>query len=161
MRTVIEIPADIEERFRKELRRGGHREIGGILMGECIEPGWFRIVDFTVDHGGGSVATFVRSLSAVLQALTRFFDCTDHNYQRFNYLGEWHSHPSFAPIPSNRDIGSVQSIADDPKVGANFVTLLIVKLDNKKRIEASATIFMVDASPETTSLVFSGEKEHA
>ncbi len=158
--TVIEIPAEIEERLRRDLRRGARREIGGILMGECLSPGRFRVVDFTVDHGRGTVVTFVRSLRAVLQALGRFFDRTEHHYQRFNYLGEWHSHPSFAPIPSSRDIESVQSIADDPDVGANFVSLLIVKIGGKKSIEGSVTIFQANASPEAATLVFAEGREH-
>jgi len=55
---------------------------------------------------------------------------------------------------------SVQSIADDPEVGANFVTLLIVKLRDEECIEGSATIFQAGASPEAATLVFAGEKEH-
>ncbi len=157
---VIEIPAEVEERLQRDLRRGGRREIGGILMGECLQAGRFRVVDFTVDHRGGTVATFVRTLRAVPQALTRFFDRTEHDYRRFNYLGEWHSHPSFAPTPSSRDIESVQSIADDPEVGASFVTLLIVKLGDEKSISGSATIFREGASPEAATLVFAWEREH-
>ncbi len=160
MGAVIEIPAHIEERLRRDLLSGGRREIGGILMGECLEPGRFQVVDFTVDHGGGTVSTFVRSLRAVLQALTRFFDRTEHEYQRFNYLGEWHSHPSFAPSPSFRDIESVQSIADDPEVGANFVALLILRLSDETGIEGTATVFQVGVPPEAATLVFSGEKAH-
>ena len=160
MGAVIEIPTEIEERLRADLRRGGQREIGGILMGECLQPGRFRVADVTADHGGGTITTFVRSLRAVLQALTRFFDRTKHDYRRFNYLGEWHSHPSFAPTPSNRDIESVQNIADDPEVGANFVVLLIVKLGRENKIDASATIFQTNTPPEPVTLVLAGEKEY-
>ncbi len=100
MRAVIEIPVEVKIRLKAELYRGGFREIGGVLMGECLEPGRFQLVDFTVDHGGGTFATFVRSIRTALKALARFFDRTMHNYRRFNYLGEWHSHPSFPPTPS-------------------------------------------------------------
>ena len=157
---MIEVPADIEARLREQLRRGGEREIGGILMGECLHPGRFRVADFTVDHRGGTIATFVRSLRAVLQALTRFFDRTEHDYKRFNYLGEWHSHPSFAPTPSKRDIESVQSIVDDKDGGANFVALLIVNLTAEYRIDASATIFRGTTPPVPARLVFAGEDAH-
>lgn len=157
---MIELPTDIQARLRKELSRGGSREIGGILMGECLEPGRFRVVDFTVDHGGGTVATFVRSLRAVLQALTRFFDRTGHNYRRFNYLGEWHSHPSFSLTPSSRDIDSVQSIADDPEVGANFVSFLIVKLGEEGALEGSVTVFQAGVSPQRGAIVSTGTSEH-
>lgn len=160
MEVVIEVPAEIEARLREHLRRGGKREIGGILMGECLQPGRFRVADFTVDYGGGTIATFVRSLRAVLQALTRFFDQTEHDYKRFNYLGEWHSHPSFAPTPSTRDIESVQSIADDENVGANFVALLIVKLVAEHRVDASATIFRANTPPVPATIFFAEEDAH-
>jgi [CysO sulfur-carrier protein]-S-L-cysteine hydrolase len=159
--TQIEIPERIERRFENELRRGGMFEIGGILMGECLEPGRFRVVDFTVDHGGGTVMTFVRSLRGVLQALNRFFNQTAHDYCRFNYLGEWHSHPSFAPRPSRKDIESAQSIVDDPEVGANFVTLLIVKIGENGAIEGGATIFQANVPPIDATLVIEGRGDCA
>lgn len=159
MQAKIEVPSEIERRLRHELRRGGVREVGGILMGECLAPGKFRVVDFTVDHGGGTVATFVRSLRTVVTALARFFHHTAHDYRRFNYLGEWHSHPSFLPTPSGRDFDSVQSIADDSNVGANFVTLLIVKLDSEGQIEGSATIFQACTLPAAATLVWMEEEK--
>lgn len=156
MQAVIEIPREIEERLREDLRRGGHREIGGVVMGECLHPGRFRVADYTVDHGGGTLATFVRSLRAVLRALNHFFDKTEHEYRRFNYLGEWHSHPSFSPTPSPRDIKSVQSIASDPEVGANFVALLVLRLRGDGEIEGSATVFQASAGPQSATLVLAG-----
>lgn len=161
METQIEIPARIERRLENELRRGGMNEIGGVLMGECLEPGRFRVVDFTADHGGGTVMTFVRSLRGVFQALNRFFDQTAHEYCRFNYLGEWHSHPSFAPRPSCRDIESAQSIVDDSEVGANFVTLLIVKIGTDGAIEGGATIFQANVPPKEATLVLEGRGDCA
>lgn len=160
-RTVIEIPAKVEELLLKELRCGGPREIGGILMGECLEPGHFRVIEFTVDHSRGGSYSFVRVLRQALEALFRFFDRTEHNYSKYNYLGEWHSHPSFDPIPSRRDIESVQSIADDPEVGATFVTLLILRLRGELEIEASGTIFVPDSHPEPATLVFEGGRDLA
>lgn len=156
----IEIPVEIEDRLRKVLRRGGLREIGGIIMGECLESGRFRIVDFTVDLHGGTVTSFVRSLRGVLHALSRFFNLTAHDYRRFNYLGEWHSHPSFFPFPSSRDIKAGQSIADDPDVGANFIVLLIVKFSEEGVFEGSATIFKDGAPPEAAKLVLARDRKH-
>ena len=130
-------------------------------MGECLAPGKFRVVDFTVDHGGGTVATFMRSIRSVVLALTRFFDRTEHDYRRFNYLGEWHSHPSFKPTPSIQDISTVQSIADDPGVGANFVALVILKLRVGEDVQGSATVFRPSARPERARLIFRGRHEEA
>jgi Prokaryotic homologs of the JAB domain len=52
-----------------------------------------------------------------------------HNFKRFNYLGEWHSHPSFLPEPSATDHKSMREMIEDPKLGANFVVLMVVKLN--------------------------------
>jgi hypothetical protein len=68
----------------------------------------------------------------------------NHDYRRFNYVGEWHSHPSFEPEPSSRDDTSMREIVQDPKVGANFVALLIVKLDGNGSLLASMHAYLPD-----------------
>ena len=70
----------------------------------------------------------MRRLGEALSALARFFRLTGEDYTRFNYLGEWHSHPSFSTTPSEKDVQSMLEIAGDPEVGANFVALVIVRL---------------------------------
>ena len=73
--------------------------------------------------------------------LKAFFARTKGDFTRFNYLGEWHSHPMFAPVPSETDCHSMQSIVDNPEVGVNFVVLLVVKLASRTKIEGTAMVF--------------------
>lgn len=153
MTAIIEIPVAINRRLKSELIRGRQCEIGGVLMGEHVAENTFRVIDFTVEHGTGTFSTFVRSLKGVAHALQVYFNRTQHDYCRFNYLGEWHSHPTFTTFPSSTDLESAQRIADDIAVGANFVVLLIVKLDSHTNIEGTAMIFRPKMIPEKADLV--------
>lgn len=140
------LPKHIERELKLELKAAGSREIGGILMGEHINEGTFRISDFTVQRQGGTWISFVRNIQKSLkQSLRYFFNKTKHEYTKFNYLGEWHSHPSFQLVPSTQDQLSMWEIVNDSAVGANFAVLLLVKL-NQKEVEGNVTLF-VPGSP--------------
>ena len=106
----IEIAAHVRDRLRRSLRSARRREIGGILMAEQIEPGHFRVVDLTVDGETGGRAHFVRSAEAHADALDAFFRRTGEAYSRYNYLGEWHSHPVFPVTPSVQDAASMTEL---------------------------------------------------
>jgi [CysO sulfur-carrier protein]-S-L-cysteine hydrolase len=135
------------KRLRFELRRAGRQEIGGVMMGEHVRDEVFRVIDITVQRSGGSEACFVRNPNEHRAQLQEFFDRTGSDYSRFNYLGEWHSHPSFTTTPSVTDIITMQSIVEDPDVGVNFLTLLIPKLSNKMLIEVTAMAFRAGEPP--------------
>ena len=115
-------------------------------MGEHIGEAEFRIVDLTIQKQRGTLAFFVRLVTDAVTSLQRFFKQTGYNYRKFNYLGEWHSHPSFPPTPSARDIQSMQEIVVDANIDANFVILLIVRSKDAQEIEAPATVFLPDSS---------------
>ena len=140
------------QRLRSELRGARRREIGGVLMGEHLQESTFRIVDLSVQRSGGSAAHFVRDPAQNQAALAAFFSRTGGDYTRFNYIGEWHSHPSFEPLPSFTDLETMQSIVDDPQVGVNFLILLIPRLTRWRRMELSATGFRRNGDPFAVSL---------
>ena len=100
---AIQIPNRLVDKLQSELATAGSREIGGILMGEQITPGEFRVLEMTFQRHGGKIALFVRNARMALLALQKFFTRTEHRYHRYNYLGEWHSHPSFEARPSSKD----------------------------------------------------------
>lgn len=141
------LPSQLIRRLLRELKRAGNREIGGLLMGEHVRAEVFRIVDISVQRSGGDQACFIRHPKDHQKALRRFFTRTGNDYTRFNYLGEWHSHPSFAPIPSDTDIRTMQTMAGDPSVGANFLILLIPKQDEAGRLQVTATAFFANSPP--------------
>lgn len=120
-------------------------------MGEEIEPGRFRVVDFSLDEVSGSRAHFVRDAKHHLAALEEFFQRTGHDYLRFNYLGEWHSHPGFPPLPSSTDIDSMEDLVAGAR-GVDFGVLLIVKLSLFRRFLLSMTLHRRGHILETVEL---------
>ena len=120
----IYLPNQIEKRLSLALGKAGSKEIGGVLMGEHIGEAEFRVVDLTIQKQRGTITFFVRLVVDAVTSLQRFFKQKKYNYKKFNYLGEWHSHPSFPPTPSSKDIQSMLEIVTDTDIGANFVILL-------------------------------------
>ncbi len=139
------LPSQLIQRLLRELGRAGEREIGGLLMGEHVRDEVFRIVDISVQRSGGERACFIRHPKNHQKALKKFFAQTGNDYTRFNYLGEWHSHPSFAPLPSETDVETMRSLVADPEVGANFLVLLITKRDSDGHFQATATVFLANS----------------
>ncbi len=140
----IHLPIDIQKKLILALEKSGNREIGGVLMGEHVDEAEFCIVDLTIQEQLGSTSFFIRLVSDIVEPLKGFFKRTGYNYRKFNYLGEWHSHPSFASVPSQKDIQSMQEIVTDSDTGANFAVLIIMRLKDVQEIEATATVFLQD-----------------
>jgi hypothetical protein len=122
-------------------------------MGEHLRDELFQLVEISVQRSGGTDACFIRDPRDHKAELEKFFAQTGNDYSRFNYLGEWHSHPSFEPIPSGTDITTMQSIVEDPEVGVNFAVLLIAKLGKRKHLEATGTAFRINAVPISVVLL--------
>ena len=135
------VPREVRGRLEEALRNAGRRETGGVLMGEHVSENVFRVKDLTVQRRG-TFASFVREVGVALIPLRRFFRETGREYTRYNYLGEWHSHPSFPTEPSRTDSESMWAIVEDPAVGANFAVLMIARLGAGGELEASATAYL-------------------
>jgi hypothetical protein len=141
------VPPEIASKLVEALTQAGRREIGGILMGEHVGPDVFRVKELTIQRKGGTFAAFVRIVAEILTPLRAFFDATKHQYARFNYLGEWHSHHSFALEPSGKDHITMHHIVSDPQLGAHFVVLLLVKLDGGSQLEGSVVVYEPNKTP--------------
>jgi integrative and conjugative element protein (TIGR02256 family) len=148
----VEISEPVKDKLRRALRAAGSREIGGVLMGEQIAPGHFRVVDLSIDSQTGGRAHFVRSSEAHADALSAFFRETGHQYDRFNYLGEWHSHPRFSVTPSTQDITSMIDLVEGER-GIEFAVLLIVRLHWWRRISCSCSLFCRSANPSPVDIL--------
>jgi hypothetical protein len=66
------LPPTIVKRLRREVR-GRLHEIGGVLVGEHVATGVFRVVDMSVQVRGGTVAHFVRDPQHHKAFLADFF----------------------------------------------------------------------------------------
>lgn len=149
---TVSVPSDVQQTLCKALASAGSNECGGILMGEHVGPDHFTVRQLTV-QGGGRLASFVRSTRSAFRALSEYFRQSGHDYTRFNYLGEWHSHPSFSVQPSSTDHRSMLDIVTNAKVGANFVVLLIFRLADRDRLEGSAHTYLPDGTFTASTLV--------
>lgn len=151
MRLII--PRRVSDQLVKALREAGTRETGGILMGEQIKEGCFRVHEATVQSNAGTTGRFLRAPHQAATALSRFFDETGHDYRRFNYLGEWHSHPSLPLEPSWRDHATMWSILYDKTVGAGFAVLLILSLDSDMRLLTDASVYVRGHKPSKVIVI--------
>jgi integrative and conjugative element protein (TIGR02256 family) len=116
-------------------------------MGEHVADELFRVVEITVQRAGGTEACFIRRPDEHREQLLKFFADKGNDYSRFNYLGEWHSHPSFEPVPSDTDVRAMQSMVEDPEAGVNFLVLVVCKRAVSGSLEASATAFRARSEP--------------
>lgn len=138
------LPPEIVCKLENALVNAGKKEIGGILMGEHVGINTFRVKELTIQKKGGTFATFVRLVEEIVKPLRSFFQDTNHDYTTFNYLGEWHSHHSFALKPSSHDNNTMIEIVMDEQLGARFVVLLLVKLNIYNQLEHGATVYQLD-----------------
>jgi integrative and conjugative element protein (TIGR02256 family) len=143
----IERAPEVDPRLRTALRKAGQREIGGLLMAEQLSPAHFRIVDFSLDALSGAHTRFHRDPLTHQRALDEFFERTGWDFQRFNYLGEWHSHPSFSVLPSVEDIQTMTDIVESGNATITFAVLLIVRLRWQLWIDCSLTVFARGQGP--------------
>lgn len=150
----VTLPADMRIVLEAALSRAGHKECGGVLMGEHVGPNHFAVRQLTV-HRPGAVARFVRHLGGVVGAIKRYCQAHGNDFQRFNYLGEWHSHPLFSVHPSAQDHATMRELITDYRVGANFLVLMVVRLKSTE-LEGSVHTYLPDGSVHPSHLDLEG-----
>ena len=121
----ITLETDQHNKLVAALKHAGAREIGGQLYGEQLAPSDFLVTDVTIQRRRGSVTQFLVDLVQAARDAVRFFDRSRHRYSRFNYIGEWHSHPRFAVRPSGTDIETMRALVRDPEFQGSFAVLMI------------------------------------
>lgn len=124
------------------LLKAGTNEIGGVLFGEHVGDEDFRVSEMIFQRRSGDEVTFRRTPKEAMRSLKKLNMAYGYNYARFNYLGEWHSHPNAPVIPSQRDCITMQELLTDPATDANFLILLIVRRNATGDLELSANAFL-------------------
>lgn len=153
---TLSLPTEVTAQLALALSAAGEKECGGVLMAEHVGHNDFVVRQVTVQRAG-SFSRFLREIHDALIGLRSFFDRTAHNYKKYNYIGEWHSHPSFPAEPSQKDHVSMREIVQDPDVGATFVVLLVLKLDAKGVLVGSAHTYLKDGVPRRSDLLIERE----
>lgn len=127
-------------------------------MGEHVATDTFRVTKITVQRKGGTFATFVRIVTDILAPLREFFELTRHEYTKPNYMGEWHSHHSFALSPSDKDHTTMYAMVMDPELSARFVVLLLVKLSENGGLDATVTLYQLNTHPRFDKVLMEKQK---
>jgi len=140
------LPPDIAHRLARLLKRSGSVEVGGVLMGEHVDGDIFRIVDFSSQSTNNTSSSFLRMPSKHNDTLDAFFKKTGLDYSKYNYLGEWHSHPRFAVHPSDVDIATMMNMLGNNSTSPNFAILLIIRLARNHTIEIGAWLFVPNSN---------------
>lgn len=133
-------------KLKKELGLAGRNEIGGVLAAEQIGDGQFLVKDLSVQRNG-TPASFLRDPVQHRKFMRRFHLLSGNNPERFNYLGEWHSHPGFLALPSMPDVRQMQAEIEDPEQTSSFLVLLVIKLGRDGRLVGSIHAFRRRQSP--------------
>lgn len=126
---LLRLPPDQVSNLITALQRAGSSEIGGQIFGEQLSDSDFRATTITIQKRRGTIARFFVDLVQAARDAISFYDRTQHHYTRFNYIGEWHSHPLFEVRPSTTDITTMRELVSDPDFRGNFAVLMIVRLD--------------------------------
>ncbi len=126
-----------------DLNRARHKEIGGVLFGEQIAEGDFRIVETTRQRFfGGTATTFKRRGGMARKEILALHEKFGGDPNRFNYLGEWHSHPNAPARPSFQDETTMHNLLADQSGVVNFLVLIIVKLDEQAQLHIGARTYL-------------------
>jgi len=140
------------------LARAGQREIGGQMFGEQIAPSQFQITELTVQSRRGTIARFVVDLVEAARTAFNFFQRTGHDYARFNYIGEWHSHPRFDVRPSSTDTSTMREMVTSVDFRGSFAVLMIVRLDGTQ-LRSGAWLFDPKGRGQSVKLEVEDERQ--
>jgi len=134
------------QKLRRALRAAGSKEIGGVLAAEQVGDGRFVVVDLSIQDDGTS-SNFERDPIQHRKFIQQFHDRMGNIPERFNYLGEWHSHPSYLAIPSEADIRQMQALVEDDEQASTFLVLMVVKVGADASLRGSVYGFRPQLTP--------------
>lgn len=131
------------ESWKRDLSKAGQREIGGVLFGEQVGEGDFRILKASRQRfGGGEALHFNRRGFQARGKIKALHKKYGGDPSRFNYLGEWHSHPNAPAIPSMQDEMTMYQLLADQAGVVNFLVLAIVRLARSDALEIGAITYL-------------------
>jgi len=122
----VKILPEVEQRIR-ELAAGSEdgRETGGILLGRGPDGDGVITVEQAGDPGPSAKRRpdfFLRDLDHARELAAAAWDNGEAVW-----VGEWHTHPTGPPTPSNRDLVTFAGLLADPELAfAAFVSIIVV-----------------------------------
>ena len=139
----IRIEKEILEDWVKQLKLAGPREIGGVLFGEQLNEGYFRIVKAPQQISQTSTGSrFCRDGVQARKVIKSLHSRYGGQAERFNYLGEWHSHPDAPTLPSPRDETTMLELVAQQDGAVNFLVLVILRLSEVGALQFGARAYL-------------------
>lgn len=154
----LRIPKILIERWESDLASADRKEIGGVLFGEQIAEGDFRVVEATRQRFfGGTATSFKRRGGAARNDVLDLHRKFGGNPERFNYLGEWHSHPNAPVVPSLQDEVTMHQLLADQGAAVNFLVLIIVRLDVHARLHIGTRCYLASGHKMNCEIEIEGD----
>lgn len=126
-RIKIYLDSNIKESIVKEIKCNPDIETGGIIIGYFIEGRILKITDTSLPGKNAKKerASFIKDA----EFCQNFLNEISLSDQRKAYVGEWHYHPSGSADPSNTDLLSLNSIAEQSEYLLDEPIMIIVSKD--------------------------------
>lgn len=130
---TIVIPKEISELLKKELDFMGQNETKGSFFAERIDNDLFEVNEIYFSKKRGTFS-FIKMIigDEYKKFQKKYHEKYSFDYEKYNYIGDWHSHPSFSCFPSTYD--KKEAIDDFKKSNANFIVQFIFKNENDSLI---------------------------
>lgn len=102
-------------------------EVGGWLLGYWVRDGSAVVITAATPPAFRGSALGIK-IDGRGGHSRRFNEAWDASGGRVTFLGDWHTHPRSAPVPSRQDERAVRQLAEDPKYGTPTPLMIIVRL---------------------------------
>ncbi len=129
----IIIPKEITLRLIKQISKYSPLETKGALFAEDLGNDTFKIDEVYLEPKPGTT-TFVKLYinHEYVTFQKNYHKLRNNNFSKYNYIGDWHSHPLFECYPSSYDVSEVEK--DMKQSNAIFLVQLILKVFNGKLV---------------------------
>lgn len=148
----IIVQKTVINRMINALKRAGLNETKGACFASKTSDDCYSIEDvFLSKEKGTTVFSNLKINYSYKCFEKRYFKKHKYDYVNHNYIGDWHSHPSFDCLPSNYD--KKEAFEELYNSNARFLIQLIVKLiDNE--ITGRCFLYLKNSIAEECELVF-------
>ncbi len=147
----IVIPKKMCIKLKKELNRMGFYETRGSFFAERVNDDLFVINDIYFSRKQGTVSFIQMIIGSDYHRFQNIYHKKHKfEYKKFNFIGDWHSHPSFSCNPSRYDVKEAKD--DLEHSNANFIVQCILKLINNN-LTGNAYVYYRDRKTEEIDLI--------
>lgn len=151
----IRIKKNCLSTIEDQLEKFGIVETGGVLLGQVIGD---EIVIEKISGPGPNAIHDDIYFRADSNYIDMIIDTEYSNSDgKCRYLGEWHTHPQFSPLPSEVDLESLSEIAEDSEEFALLIIVGAVDFSRDELADHLIALIKFTDSPKFYQLAISWE----